>query len=99
MEGVTMTAQPTLKRHPIRGFIWGIVTGLGVGLLLMVLSIVPLSVPMLIAYTGSVAVLGAVWGTFGPAKKPKNQAPSATSTANYPTDGPQPSQPSTDPLE
>jgi hypothetical protein len=93
-----MTTQ-TLKRHPIRGFIWGLVFGLGAGLLLMVLSIVPLSIPTLAIYTGAAAVLGLVWGMVGPAKQPKDPAPSATSTANYPTDGPQPSQPSTDPLE
>jgi hypothetical protein len=74
-----MTTQ-TLKRHPIRGFIWGLVFGLGAGLLLMVLSIVPLSIPTLAIYTGAAAVLGLVWGMVGPAKQPKGPAPvSATS--------------------
>jgi predicted lipid-binding transport protein (Tim44 family) len=75
-----MTTQ-TLKRHPIRGFIWGLVAGLGLGLLLMVLSIVPLSIPTLAMYTGVTAVLGLVWGIVGPAKKPKGPAPAAARSA------------------
>lgn len=78
-----MTAQPTLHRHPIRGFIWGIVAGAGVGLLLMVLSIVPLSIPMLAVYTASVAVLGAAWGTFGPPRKAKDPAPTEPPAAAH----------------
>ena len=38
----------TLKRHPIRGFLWGLITGAGVCLLLMVFSIIPLAIPTLI---------------------------------------------------
>lgn len=67
--------ETTLKRHPIRGFIWGLITGVGVGLLLMVFSIVPLSIPTLIIYTAVSAVLGALWGMFAPPKKPKGARP------------------------
>lgn len=68
-------AETTLRRHPIRGFVWGIVAGLGVGLLLMVLSVVPLSIPTLGVYTAAAAVLGVVWGAIGPPKQPKGAAP------------------------
>ena len=69
-----MMAEMVLQRHPIRGFIWGLVTGAGVGLLLMVFSIVPLSIPNLIVSTVVVAVLGALWGMLAPPKKPKGAA-------------------------
>lgn len=71
------SARPILKRHPIRGFLWGLVTGLGVGLLLMTLALVQASLPHLIVYTAAAAVLGVVWGVFGPPKKPKGPPPAA----------------------
>lgn len=71
-------AEQTLKRHPIRGFVWGLITGLGVGLLLMVLSVIALSIPTLVVYTAVAAVLGAVWGLIGPPKKPRGAAPEVT---------------------
>ena len=67
----------TLSRHPIRGAIWGLLFGAGLGLLLMVLSIVPLSIPTLIIYTAAATVVGLLWGMFAPAKRPKGAAPSA----------------------
>jgi hypothetical protein len=73
-------AETTLKRHPVRGFVWGIVAGLGIGLLLMVLSIVPLSIPTLVVYTAAAAVSGLVWGIIGPPRKPKGDAPHADAT-------------------
>jgi hypothetical protein len=79
-------ARTTLKRHPIRGFVWGLVTGAGVGLLLMVLSVVPLSIPTLGVYTAAAAVLGAVWGTIGPPKKPKGATPGPGSEPPPPID-------------
>ena len=70
-------AEPTLQRHPIRGFIWGLITGVGVALLLMVFTVIPLSIPTLGIYAGVSAVLGALWGSFGPPKKPAGSAPTA----------------------
>lgn len=70
-----MTSQTTMHRHPIRGFLWGLVFGLGVTGLLMVFSIIELSIPNLIIYTAVVAVLGILWGLFAPPKKPKGPAP------------------------
>ena len=46
-----MTSQTTLHRRPIRGFLWGLMFGLGVSGLLIVFSIVPLSISNLIIYT------------------------------------------------
>lgn len=66
-----MMADMVLTRHPIRGFIWGILMGAGSTLLLMVFSVIPLSIPSLITYTVVGAVVGALWGSFAPPKKPK----------------------------
>lgn len=70
-------AETTLTRHPIRGFFWGLATGIGVALLLMVFAVIPLSIPSLIVYAAVSAVLGAVWGVFAPPKRPKGPAPMA----------------------
>lgn len=67
----------TLTRHPVRGAIWGLLFGTGLGLLLMVLAIVPLSIPTLIIYAVASTVLGVLWGMFAPAKRPKGAAPAA----------------------
>lgn len=74
-----------LKRHPIRGAIWGLLFGAGLGLLLMVLSIVPLSIPTLIIYTAAATVAGILWGLFAPAKRPKGAARAATPPPPAPT--------------
>lgn len=79
-----MTQQPTLRRHPIRGFLWGLMAGLGVTLLLMVLSIIPLSIPTLSIGAGTAAVLGALWGSFGPPKAGSAPPAPDTSTAHEP---------------
>jgi len=71
------TREPVLHRHPIRGAIWGLVMGLGVILLLMVLSKVQLQIPTAIIYTVVGGVVGALWGTFAPPKKPKGPRPAA----------------------
>jgi len=81
-----MTSHTTLHRHPIRGFIWGLVFGLGVTGLLMVFSIVELSIPNLIIYTAVGAVVGLLWGLFAPAKKPKGAPPAAPSWRTSPTE-------------
>ena len=71
----------TLRRHPVRGLIWGVIAGLGAGLLLMVLSIVPLSIPTLIYITVGMAVFGVVWGSVAPAKKPKGPKPTSSTAS------------------
>jgi hypothetical protein len=79
-----MMTQTTLTRHPIRGFIWGLITGAGVALLLMVFSVVPLSIPTLGIYAGVSAVLGALWGSFAPPRQAKGPAPTPPPAAPGP---------------
>jgi len=64
-----------LKRHPIRGGIWGIPTGLGLGLLAVNSQIFSLSITTLAVSAVLGIVIGALWAMFGPAKKAKGAPP------------------------
>ena len=70
-------AETTTKRHPIRGFLYGIVFGLGLALTAIGQKWVALGTwpPLILFIVG--LVVGTVWATFGPAKKPKGPAPDA----------------------
>jgi len=73
-----------LKRHPIRGGIWGIPTGLGLGLLAVNSQIFSLSLTTLAVFAVLGIAIGAVWASFGPAKKPKGAAPVAPAVEPVP---------------
>ena len=69
----TQTTAPTskTKRHPIRGFLYGIVFGLGLAFIAVGQSWAALGTwpPFLLLIAG--VVIGTLWSTFGPAKGPK----------------------------
>ncbi len=67
-----------LKRHPIRGGIWGIPTGLGLGLLAINSQVFSLSITTLAVFTVAGIAIGTLWASFGPAKKPKGAPPGDT---------------------
>lgn len=107
-----MTNEPTLKRHPIRGFFWGLLAGIGVAFILINFAVVALGTltPWVIAL--GVAVLGVIWGLVGPARSigiapvvpsgpaPEplpNPGPPPTPPASPPTPGPPPTPPPTPP--
>ncbi len=62
------TTAPTLRRHPIRGTLYGLVAGLGVALILIDRAVIALGTltPIVIVVIGG--VLGLVWAWFGPAR-------------------------------
>lgn len=68
-------AEQVVKRHPVRGGIWGIPTGLGLALLAVNSQVVSLSITTLVVGALVGVVIGALWASFGPAKKPKGSAP------------------------
>jgi len=73
-----------LKRHPIRGGIWGIPTGLGLGLLAVNSQIFSLSITTLAVFAVLGIAIGALWASFGPAKKPKGAAPTPRASVAQP---------------
>ena len=79
------------KRHPIRGFLYGILLGLGLMLLVVGQGIAALGTwpPFIVLIAG--IVIGTLWGTFGPAKGPKGPPPAgATVVDDEPAPEPEP---------
>lgn len=79
------------KRHPIRGFLYGILLGLGLMLLVVGQGIAALGTypPFIVLIVG--IVLGTLWGTYGPAKAPKGPPPAgATVVDDAPAPEPEP---------
>lgn len=64
-----------IKRHPIRGGLYGLILGLGVAIYLVIFSVTPFSVSTAIVVTAIGLVVGILWGLFAPAKKPKGAGP------------------------
>ena len=89
-------AQTQLKRHPVRGALWGLVLGLGVFVYLtFVWPVIGLDDVTAVAIKGG-AVVGSVmlaailWGLFGPAKKPKGPVPADAAPPAHLEDAPPP---------
>jgi hypothetical protein len=90
-------AEPILKRHPIRGFFWGLLAGVGVAFILINFAVIALGTltPWVVALV--VAVLGVIWGLVGPARSigiaPVAPAPAMPSSPGPPPDAPPPTPP------
>ncbi|MEM8708844.1 MAG: hypothetical protein AAGE98_20440 [Actinomycetota bacterium] len=76
--------EPTTKRRPIRGLLYGLVLGLGLALLVVGQGIAALGTwpPFLVLIGGT--VFGVLWSTMGPAKAPKGPAPVAAELVEEP---------------
>ena len=72
--------KPTVRYHPVRGAIYGLLVGLGLALLLMVFKVLALSVPLIIVLGLVFLVLGGVWGRFAPPRGAKNAPPARSAT-------------------
>lgn len=83
---VTLTAQPAeLRRHPIRGVLWGLMTGIGLTLVLVITKVIDLDLTMMIVVTVIATLLGVLWSTVGPAKEPKGPPPATMTASTAPT--------------
>jgi hypothetical protein len=71
----TTTAVSYRKAHPIRGILWGLLMGLGATVVAILLKVIPLDLVWAVVVLAGGIVLGALWSTLGPAKKPKGDPP------------------------
>jgi hypothetical protein len=69
------TAEAFRKPHPIRGVLWGLVMGIGAAALAIILKIIPFELTWALIVLGGGILLGILWSTLGPAKKPKGDPP------------------------
>jgi hypothetical protein len=73
----TTTTTPVAyrKAHPIRGILWGLLMGLGATVVAILLKIIPLDLVWAVLVLAGGILLGTLWSTLGPAKKPKGDPP------------------------
>lgn len=74
------TSTGDVKRHPIRGALWGLIAGLGLALLLFSYNVVALGTltPYVVIVLGVAAGIG--FGALAPAKGAAAQSPPAEDT-------------------
>ena len=77
-------AEQVLKRHPIRGFLYGIVFGLGLAMIFVGQGWTALGTwgPFVVFLVG--LILATSWGAFGPSKAPKGPEPVPVDTGEAP---------------
>lgn len=100
---------PTVKHlHPIRGFFWGLLFGVGLAFVLVFATLIELSISNLAIVTFVGLALGVAWSLVGPAKPPSGPPPSPVHPPTAPppsrfddfgtpTEHPPPTAPSVDP--
>lgn len=70
------TAEPKIKRHPIRGAIFGLLLGIGSAALLIMYAVIALGTLTPFVVIGLGVVVGVLWGLYGPAKGKRQLPPS-----------------------
>ncbi|MEM9200834.1 MAG: hypothetical protein AAGC53_04215 [Actinomycetota bacterium] len=77
-------SEPVVTRHPIRGFFYGVLLGIGSVLIVVGEGIAALGTwPPFLVLLGGI-VFGLAWSTFGPAKAPKGPPPVAAEVIEEP---------------
>lgn len=71
----TTPAGQDLRRHPIRGFFWGLLMGLGITVALIITNTIALGTITPILVVVFTVLFGIVWGLFAPPRKAKGDAP------------------------
>ncbi|HWM22786.1 MAG TPA: YrzE family protein [Ilumatobacteraceae bacterium] len=69
------TAEAYRKPHPIRGILWGLLMGIGAAVIAILLKVIPFDLVWALIVLGAGILLGILWSTLGPAKKPKGDPP------------------------
>ena len=96
---MTTTAKAKVKRHPIRGAIFGLLLGIGTAALLIMYAVIALGTltPIFVIVAG--IVVGILWGMFGPVKTTRELPPSRLRTMPEAKTAPGASQPPPAPAE
>ena len=79
----TRTPIPFRKAHPIRGILWGFMMGLGATVIAILLKIIPFELVWAVIVLAGGIVVGILWSTLGPAKKPKGVPPRPTEVVTH----------------
>lgn len=74
----TVEVATVVRKHPVRGFFWGLVTGVGLALCLVTLRVITLAVVPVVLVVIFTVFVCVMWGIFGPPKAPKGPAPVTT---------------------
>ena len=82
--------ESTVKRHPIRGVLWGVLMGIGLAVTAigMKRAAVGTNAPFVFFAIG--LVISVAWSLFGPAKAPKGPAPAEPAAEPDPEPEPEP---------
>jgi hypothetical protein len=80
---VTTTPVPFRKSHPIRGIAWGFMMGLGAAVIAILLKIIPFDLVWALIVLAGGILIGILWSTLGPAKKPKGVPPRPTEVVTH----------------
>jgi hypothetical protein len=88
------SAPQEVRKHPVRGAIWGFFLGLGVAMYLVLFAIIAFGdwIPFTICVAAGIT-LGILWALFAPAKQPKGPPPAGPVS---PAPGPAQPTPSSD---
>ena len=73
------TSNAVVRRHPIRGALWGLMLAIGLAGVLIVTKAIELDLVNVIIVAVVAVVVGVLWGTLGPAKAPTGPPPTAAS--------------------
>lgn len=67
--------ETVIKKHPVRGLLWGLVFGIGLTFVLVFTTIIELDLTIMIIVALVGTAVGVVWSMYGPAKAPKGPPP------------------------
>lgn len=76
MSTTAPTAAKEVRRHPIRGALWGLLLGIGIAIYAVLFALIPFGdwLPLLLLVLAGVGI-GLLWAYFAPAKEPKDGPP------------------------
>ncbi len=82
---MSATTHPAvLRRHPIRGILWGLMMGIGLTVVLVITKVISLDLTMMIVVMAIALFVAVLWSTVGPARPPKGPPPATVTASTTP---------------